>query len=676
MKNKMFDFRLYLQGLNRLRVIGLALAILCITVCILLPIYHWHQTPPELRYFAPLDGEDVILKLNSKEKLSENLDWEVKFFTRQVGLSKLIPFVAITSYFSPILVMIMFAYLHKRKEADFYHAIPLTRTCVFVSFVAATMTWMWSIMIVGALLSALVWTLCPYYTFSFGTLLAHLLYALLNAALLAAITTVAVSLTGTTATAVVATLLLGGVGRIVLYIFKECVDGKLRIIPSYALWNEFLSQEFFLPVVLMDQGTPYLDGSVLYALILTVVLFALGGFLYVKRRSELAERAVPGRWVHSLLRCLITLPFAVLLTSKIVDKDDFIIKLILFVCTLLVFYLYELLTTKKVGSMLRATPWLGAVLCACVIFVGGVHVTDYIEEHERTDADRIRAVTVLDGHSLNQYERAQIALGMSDDEQAIELVAKAWANTQQEYLKGHWGMNGDWEQVRVRIQLKSGRCVQRRVRMSNADETALMVALKKDMGVKTVPDDADVIRMDLYSQESGTIHISGEWREYILEAMRRDGYFAKAHFNGNTDAPYIRVTVKVGDEEQIYQKNLDHKASNTFSAVYELYRLPAYQRAARAYSAIDKMYLKGAEVRVISAEGSSVIYYARGGRKETLELQELLRKVVHKGEEDGGNQYVLLYIKLSSESVGFFVPAEMTKSERDALVTLTSIPKQ
>ena len=93
--------------------------------------------------------------------------------------------------------------------------------------------------------------------------------------------------------------------------------------------------------------------------------------------------------------------------------------------------------------------------------------------------------------------------------------------------------------------------------------------------------------------------------------------------------------------------------------------MPAYQRAARAYSAIDKMYLKGAEVRVISAEGSSVIYYARGGRKETLELQELLRKVVQKGEEDGGNQYVLLYIKLSSESINLLILSPLSRTYKE-----------
>ena len=61
MKNKMFDFRLYLQGLNRLRVIGLALAILCITVSMLVPTIDILNGPRYGRTdYVYLDGDEVV----------------------------------------------------------------------------------------------------------------------------------------------------------------------------------------------------------------------------------------------------------------------------------------------------------------------------------------------------------------------------------------------------------------------------------------------------------------------------------------------------------------------------------------------------------------------------------------------------------------------------------------
>ena len=63
MKNKIFDFRLYLQGLGRLRVIGIALAILCLTVSILVPTVRWLSGPgSNYQVEYPLDGDELVLE--------------------------------------------------------------------------------------------------------------------------------------------------------------------------------------------------------------------------------------------------------------------------------------------------------------------------------------------------------------------------------------------------------------------------------------------------------------------------------------------------------------------------------------------------------------------------------------------------------------------------------------
>ena len=194
MKNKIFDFRLYLQGLNRLRVIGIALAILCITISVLIPTVRWLDGPKNTYQVEnQLDGEELVV-VGSAQTSS---DWEaltdhgkldyVKVKETITDGTTIVP-VTVASYLSPFLVLMMFAFLNKRKESDFFHAIPFTRGCVYTSFVAAILTWVWGVLIISSLSAALIWALCPYVTFSFGGLICRMLLACLNAALLAAFT--------------------------------------------------------------------------------------------------------------------------------------------------------------------------------------------------------------------------------------------------------------------------------------------------------------------------------------------------------------------------------------------------------------------------------------------------------------------------------------------------------
>ena len=374
MKNKWFDIGMYWQGLRRLRVVGMALAILCISICVLVPATRWSNGPSYMNNYAVdvyLDGEEVVLE--------DLTNWEEEAYYRQNGADlreydlqietirdgALIVPVTVLSYVAPFWVLAMFDFLNKRKESDFYHAIPLRRSCVYTSLMAALLTWIFGIFIVSALSAALVWALCPFVTFSFSGLLTQLLYACLNAALLSSFASVAVSLTGTSATSFVTTLLVCGSWRFVLGVAYVCLNDMLHIMNPETFLGGYLHPNWILSIAMVSGEVR--AAKIWYAVIVTLLMFALGGVLYVKRKSELAERSVPGRWVHILLRSLITLPLALLLTYMLLCDAEFSIFLILFVGTLLVFYLYELLTTKSARRMVKATPWLGAILGLCLV---------------------------------------------------------------------------------------------------------------------------------------------------------------------------------------------------------------------------------------------------------------------------------------------------------------------
>ena len=521
MKNKLFDFRLYLQGLNRLRVIGIALAILCITVSVLIPTTHWIDEA-KLRESDPGEYKPIV----GGEMLTEEEYDRASNTPGVIGDRELIKPVLFASYLSPVLVLIMFSYLNKRSESDFYHAIPHKRSCVFLSNVCAVMSWMWSVLIAGGLIAGLLWAICPYTTYSFGGLLGEILLACLNAALMAAFTTVGVSLTGTLTTSLLTTLLLLGSWRGVLGIAFLCFKDMLStFVPAYMLGG-YLSPTFLLPIaIFFGDGNGNEDGRVIaYAVIVMLVMFALGALLYIKRHSELAGQAVPGRALHTALRCLISLPLGLLLVYMLIVEESVVAALVFLVCMLLVFYLYELLTTKRVKSMLRATPWLGAVVGACLLFTGALYLTQYADDNEAIAPERIAGVQLVDWESqvvqimgqptvVGSHEIRQMTQQMSDDPEAIAIVSEAFTKP------------GGYEQkgaiVRVRIRLKSGIYVVRKLHMWQEDYHALLREMQDDLQTSVIPpsEQISICRLNAWSS---TLEIPEQWFDAIWQAFEQD----------------------------------------------------------------------------------------------------------------------------------------------------------
>ena len=694
MKNKIFDFRLYLQGLGRLRVIGIALAILCLTVSILVPTVRWLNGPSNYyRIEHPIDGDELIVEGSSLTQSElERLDGEGELTYYKIpetisDRATIVP-VTVASYFSPVLVLMMFAFLNKRKESDFYHAIPFTRGCVYTSFVAAILTWMWGVLIVSSLSAALVWALCPYVTFSFGGLLTHMLLACLNAALLAAFTAVAVSLTGTATTAVVTTLLVMWSWRLVLLFARMSLSDLLRITPINSILGGYLKFSFLLPISIIvgEVTTP----MVIYAVVITLALFALGGLLYSKRRSELAGRSVPGRLVHNLLRCLITLPLGLLLTYQFIGSSDFTTTLVVFICMLLVFYLYELLTTKSARRMFRATPWLGAVIGVCIVFFGVMHLSAYVETHERTDADRIKSVEFVNNAQvrennvvINAYELSQIC--KTDDADVIAGVSEAWS-------KSSGWQAFDETSVTVRIKLKGGRTITRNLTFNRAEFATMMGNLQKKEAPKSVPSYDEVTALQISSYggyRSTVIRVSGEWRARLLQALEADYNSMTAAQKMECFTYYkesilaqLQITTEKDGKTAIYSYGVHGNMTRTMSLLYEIYGKSAYGRAEAAKSAIHDWDTKSqVTIRFYSVDGTRLVNstflerenVCSNGSAMNHTSYVLLKGIDRAKSESGTGRRLIVYISgfnrntYDNDYFDIRFPVSLTESEWIAL---------
>lgn len=447
-----FNGRLFFEAVKRLRVIGIAVAILSLTVALLIPTITWiseqnrYENRLEYYYNEWYDYElDPDFSVDGFPSAIPDGDFETVFIDEsmrpdppEIVAQPVEPYLLclplfVIPFLAPLFLFVLFSFLHKRKQSDFYHAIPYTRTCVYVSFVTAALAFVFAIQIVSALLSGVIYAACPFTTFELGGLVESTAVSMLSAAFLSAFMMLSLTLTGTPATTALLFALFALIVRVVLVLFSFTVDELMIVSAEY---YPFLSIYWYLPIRMfvrtdgyyVSEAIPAYGALMTYTLIVTLLLFAAAGILYKHRRSEMAERSAPSRILQSVFRCLFTLPFAlIIVTMFLIDEIEFETLLVLLAVTLLVFYLYELITTKRPKNMLKATPWLGVVAAGAVTFAlvfGIFHAT----VHRSIPAERMETVAVsID--SSRSYESLATSNIATEDERITALVSEALDDT-------------------------------------------------------------------------------------------------------------------------------------------------------------------------------------------------------------------------------------------------------
>ncbi len=452
---KLFNIRLYLEGLKRLKVIGMAVAILSVTVSALIPFVYWLD--------LPRDPSLTVIKTN-----------EV-----------CIPIFGVI-FLAPLFFVVLFSFLHKRKESDFFHAIPYTRTCVYLSFGAAALTFIAAIMTASVISAGIIWGLNPYTTFDLGSVICVALMCFLAAAELSAIMMLALSLTGTPTTTFLMFALFTLFTRLIMMYFANIIDDNMSIIDTNDM--PFFKFTWFLPfgMFMYAVSNPYYlsfnplqsPANIIYTIIVTVLLFAAAWFFYKIRKSEMAGNTAPNRVAQHIFRILFTLPFALLIPLFLLLEDDmdFALFLVLSVITLLVYYLYELITTKRFKGFGMATALLPVLLVACLSFAGVYACIEYtLFEKSPDDPQKVAAVNIEADYQTNwdDYQEYLLKDCYSSDPEVINAAVKQMNLT----VKGDRDDNhfekyagyGARSWITIRFKMSNGAIITRQVLFNDND---------------------------------------------------------------------------------------------------------------------------------------------------------------------------------------------------------------
>lgn len=395
-----FSLPLYVQGLKRVRGAGIASALVITVGNLIMPL-------------GMLVSRTTADPANSA--------------SYAVELGEAMPVSHLILFLAPLIVGRMFSFLNKRSSSDFYHAIPQKRSCLYLSFTAAALTWIVGTLIISGAASFACWNLVPNMYLSLAVT-ARCVFSYTALGLLAAgCTLLASALTGNAFSCLFASVVILGLPALTLnavglYI-GEFYDG---FVFERSVFRYF-GKNGFLPVANQESFYDPLGLAVLGAYAAFLLLAALGCVAFIRRGSETAEHSVSAPSLQHILRLSAALPIGLLVTGFAID-GYFTDSLPLVLIALVVYFLCELITTRSLDKAFKTLPMflilpvICGLLAACAygasaaVRAGNPKSADsvvcaYIEDADMYDFDGT-AIDRLKGYRI---ENPEVIKALSDN---------------------------------------------------------------------------------------------------------------------------------------------------------------------------------------------------------------------------------------------------------------------
>ena len=417
-KEKFFDIHLYIEGLRQIRTMGMVFMVMILICAVIIPaVYVWNFI---------IEGGGLAAET--------------------VNLFEVFPFLLAVMYiFAPVMALRLFRFLNKRNESDFYHALSFTRPCLYVSFFAAVMTWAAAQVVISVLFEILILKLASkVIILNMASVWPFALAVLCGCFLMISAVLVAMSLTGTYFSNIALALLILFLPRLILMVMTNAVASTCAVIVQGRAFG-LLEASYNVPAGIVINCINYFSGGTslnniltpiityapsAYTFILGCVYFALGMLLFAKRRSETAQNPAANKYLQAALRiaaAMVPCIFGCMILYKNMFGSYAFSGLLIFgffACGIAVYFLFEIISAKKVRNLLKIFPGLLILAAVCVIIIFGMRTMYKSQIAFAPEADEIESVSVTVSYSTSAYFTARQSEVKLTDKRAGEIVSE------------------------------------------------------------------------------------------------------------------------------------------------------------------------------------------------------------------------------------------------------------
>lgn len=465
--SNIFNGKLFVEAFKQIRVVGLIFFV-CLNA---------------LAIFAP-----ILLK-------SDTVDMGL---TRQILFdieSSMFPLISLIYIVAPIMFIILFKFLIKRNGSDFHHSLPVKRSCLFITYISAILSWLLLLAISYTTILVISANLCTsLFVIDYSVIIAYLVNIIVSSFIIIGVFSIGTAISGTLTSNVIFSLGLLIIPRLLFVAFYDLVASSsytLTYNSGLLIFNPKCNMPFALITDMFEfiGGADSILGSInantLYTFVLAVIYTFIGLRLFITRPSEVAGKSFRNKKIFSALKygtgLLISLILVVNSYYIIYEEDyedydyyqDHIIEYLLVIVAIAVaMFALEAATSKSIKKGLKtmlATPFI-LILDAIIIF-GAISVTNYYNNEEiNPDSVDYICVEYTNGHySYDIYDYyysddydfvSKIKEVKITDKDIIDMIVNAYNSDRAEkqnnsYQLDYWELNVSFDSTFG----KKNRCV-------------------------------------------------------------------------------------------------------------------------------------------------------------------------------------------------------------------------
>ncbi|MBQ4283073.1 MAG: ABC transporter permease [Lachnospira sp.] len=356
--------------------------------------------------------------------------------------------------FTPLLALNAWKFLNKRNTSDFYHSLPYTRVCLFVSKTVAAIAWMLFTLVVVYVGTAITYVLCKkYYVVDHVTLFRMFLAVFIAGLLVFAAISMACAVTGNGFNNLVVSLIILFVPRFMITLTTSAIS-MMTYIVSETKALSFINDTQNMVTSLVFNTFMYFGSSTqdiilsveanIYTLVLAIVYMVLALVLFVRRKSETAGKASDGKGIDFVSKFIVAgLISSVGTMSAVVDtygysdisdleKMSYIYAVVAcFFAAAIAVVLYEFFASRHSFKFKRCLVpigcgWAFALLMIVVLNVSADNILSY--KPERADMDYV-IISDMDENDY-YYDNMEYFNSISKktkikDEKILDIVSEA-----------------------------------------------------------------------------------------------------------------------------------------------------------------------------------------------------------------------------------------------------------
>lgn len=505
MKNKVFSPKLYLELFRQTKTIGIITTILSF-------IFSAFPISTQAIYYFSLPEDDrpyiSVAKIN-----------EVNFF-----LGSMI----ICSLAALLLVFHLFSHLNIRKASDFYHCIPVSRNCYFITAISVIFTWCGFGVMLSSLTALISYAITPMYVLEASVFWNSIFVCFALMLLISGCASLALSLSGTKISNIILFLLIMFGPRIIITMITSLVS-EITLVGGIDifLFSENYYNIVFGTIQFIFFGEYNSDiifanpASMIYTAVLGLIYLIISFFVMKYRKSELAENAAPNKYIRHVYSVLIAFMVSILFTNFLLNEmyhitdsgyTGVILTIYAFI-TIAVFFIFEGIFSKSIKKSFCSAPaFIAVIILNIVLTLSVMGLSDSILSYAPS-ADEIESISFNINQSQGYYQYDYITAKVSgtsvSDDELNELFAKKYKEfiditREDPYFHTNYdnpcAYNYVTDTTFMTIKLKNGQTLKRRFSTSELETLYIKKAIETYGKNIEVPADYEIenIYIDLY----------------------------------------------------------------------------------------------------------------------------------------------------------------------------------